>query len=105
MNGESTLTAAASTTTPSLALDPVTKQLTFLFSSISALPTYLVPTASRAMNKLSKDGLSANSIDRREGRDDVVDRDVVYQDHVSAHLSTFSAVASEPLAGQLFHTP
>ena len=97
------LTAATSTTTPSLASDPVTTQLTFLFSSISEPPTYLAPTASRAVNMRNKDGLSANSPDRSEGRDDVVERDVVYQDHVSAHLSTPSAVASESLVGQLFH--
>ena len=98
------LTAATGTTTPSLALNPVTKQLTFLFSSISAPPTYLAPTASCAVNTRSKDGLSANTTDRSEGRDYVVHRDVVYQDHVSAHLSTSSAVASESLVGQLFHT-
>ena len=47
----------------------------------------------------TKDGLSAKSTDRSEGRGDVVDRDVVYQDHVSAHLSTSSAVASESIGG------
>ena len=75
-------------TTPSLALDPVTKQLTFEFSSISAPPTYLAPTASRAVNKRNKESLSANTTDRSEGRDDVLDRDVVHQSHVSACLST-----------------
>ena len=44
-------------------------QRAHLPSSISAPPTYLAPTASRAANKLSKDGLSAKSTDRR-GRDD-----------------------------------
>ena len=34
----------------------------------------------------------------------MVDRDVVYQDNVSAHVSTSSAVASVSLVGQLFHT-
>ena len=33
----------------------------------------------------------------------MVDRDVVSQDHVTADLSTSSAVASESLVGQLFH--
>ena len=65
---------------------------------------YLVPTASHSANKLSKDGLSARPTDRSEGRDGVDDRDVVYQSHVSACLSTSSAVISESFVAQLFHT-
>ena len=72
-----------------LGFGPHDQKLTFLFSSISAPPTSLTPTASRAVNKLSKDGLSANSTDR---------------DHVSGHLSTPSAIASESFVGQLSHT-
>ena len=88
MNGESTLTAATSTTTPSLASGPVIKQLIFLFSSISALATYLAPTASCAVSERNKEGLSADTTNMSEGRDDVLDRDVVHQSHVSAYLST-----------------
>ena len=88
----------------SLASDLVTKQLTCLFSSISAPPTYLAPTASCAANKLSKDGVNARSTNRNEGRDDVVDCDVVYQDHVSAQISTSAEVASESVVSQLFHS-
>ena len=56
-----------------------------------------------AANKLSKDGLNAKSTNTNEGRDDVVDCDVVCQVHVSAHISTSSVVDSESLVGQLFH--
>ena len=83
-------------------LDPVTKPLTFLCFSTSSPPTYLVPTAPCAANKLSKDGLSANTTNSSAGRDDVVDRDVVDQSHVSACFPTSSAVASESLGRQLF---
>ena len=76
-NGEPMLTAATSTTTPSLASDKVTKQL-----------TYLATTASRAVKKLNKDGLSVKPPDLSDGRDDVDERDVVYHDHVSAFLPT-----------------
>ena len=103
-NVESTLTAASSMIMLSLASDLVTKQLTYLFSSISGAPTDLAPTASCAANKLSKDGLNAKSTNRNEGRDDVVDCDVVYQDHVIAHISRSSEVASESSVGQLFHS-
>ena len=64
----------------------------------------MAPTESCAVNKRIKKGLSASTTDRSEGRDDVLDRDVVYQSHVSACLSTSFAVTSESLAGQLFHT-
>ena len=85
-NGESTLTAATSTTTPSLASDSEIKRLTFLFSSISALPTYLAPTASCAVNKRNKEGLSADMANTSVCGDDVLDGDVAHQSHVSAHL-------------------
>ena len=60
------------------------------------------PTASRAANKLSKDGLRAYTTDQSEGRDDVDFRDVVYHDHVSAHFPTPSTVTSESFARMLF---
>ena len=81
----------------------MTEQLTFLSSTISAPPTYLVPTASRTLNKLSKDGLSAGTTDTSEGRDDVVDRDVAHQCHVSAHLSPSSPVTCESLGPVVSH--
>ena len=82
MNGESTLTAVTSTTMQISVLDSVTKQLTFLFSSISAQPTYLAPTASCAVNKRNKEGLSADTTDMNGGRDDVLDCEVAHQSHV-----------------------
>ena len=62
--------AATSTITPRLALDPVTKQLTFLCFSISAPPTCLAPRASCAANKRNKEDLSAghNKHERRKRR-------------------------------------
>ena len=53
-DGESTLTAATSMTTPSSALDPVTRQLTFLFIFTCAPPTCLALTASCAVPRPSK---------------------------------------------------
>ena len=64
--------AAANTITLHSALDPVTKLLTFLFSFISAPPTCLAPTVSCAVNMRNKEGLSADTADRSEGRDDVL---------------------------------
>ena len=54
VNGKSTPMAASSLTTPSLALGPETKQLTFLFSFSCAPETCLALTASRAVPKTSK---------------------------------------------------
>ena len=48
----------------------------------------------------NKDGLSANTTDMSEGRDDVHDRDVVHQKHLSACLFT----PCESQVGLLFHT-
>ena len=81
----------------------VTKPLTFLFSTFSAPPTYRPPTASCAVNKRNKEGLSADTADTSEGRDDVLDCDVVHQSYVSAYFSTSFAITSESLGGQLFH--
>ena len=52
--------ATTNTTTLRLALDPVTKPLTFLCFSISAPPTYLTPTASCSVNMRNNEGLNAN---------------------------------------------
>ena len=57
------------------------------------------PTASCAVNKRNKEGLSENTTDTSEGRDDVLDRDVVHQSHVSACLLTSCAVISESTRG------
>ena len=94
--------AATSSTMQIWRLDPETPRLTSPFSFTSAPPICLAPTASRAVNKLSKEGLSAKSTDKSEGRDDVDDRDVVYQDLVSAFFPTPSTVTSESLARILF---
>ena len=82
--------------------DPETPRLISPSSSSSAAPTCLAPTALRAANKLSKDGLSTKSTDRSEGRDDVDERDVVYHDHVSAFLPTPSTLTNESLVRLLF---
>ena len=83
--------AATSTITPRLASDPVTKQLTYLCFSISAPPTNLAPTASCAINKRDKEDLNRDTTNTSEGKDDVLDRDVARQSHVSAHLFSFLA--------------
>ena len=70
--------------------------LVFLHLRTTNLPA---PTASCAVNKRNKEGLSADTAGRSEGRDDVVDRDVVHQSHVSACLSTSFAITSESLEG------
>ena len=80
-------TAAANTITLHLALDLVTKPLTFLCFSTFAPPTYLVPTASCAVSKRNKEGLSAGITNMTVREEDVHDRDPVRQGHVSAFLS------------------
>ena len=68
------------------ALDLVTKLLTPLCSYISVPPTYLAPTASCAVNMRNKEGLSADITQTSVCGDDVLDRDVAHQSHVSAHF-------------------
>ena len=93
--------AATSMITQRLALDLVTKPLTFLFFSIFAPLSYQAPTASCAANMHNKEGLSADTTDTTVCGDDVHDRDPAYQSHVSANLLTPSAVTSESFACQL----
>ena len=78
----------------------------FVFPSFSQCVclSLQAPTASCAVNKRNKKGLNENTTDTCEGRDDVLDRDVVHQSHVSACLLTSCAVISERLVGLLFHT-
>ena len=79
-------TAATNTITLHLALNPEIKPLTFLCFSTFAPPTYLAPTASCAVSKRNKEGLSADITDSSVCGDDVLDCDVVHQSHVSAHF-------------------
>ena len=79
-------TAATTSITLHLALDPVTKPLTFLCFSSFAPPTYLAPIASCAVSKRNKEGLSADMTNTSVYGDDVLDCDVAHQSHVSAHL-------------------
>ena len=55
----------------------------FLHFRTSNLPG---PTASCAVSKRNKEGLSADITSKNVRGDDVLDRDVVHQSHVSAHL-------------------
>ena len=79
-------TAATNSITLHLALDPEIKPLTFLCFSTFAPPTCLAPTASCAVSKHNKEGLSADKTNTSECGDDVLDCDVAHQSHVSAHL-------------------
>ena len=90
VNGESKLTAATSTTTPttpSLALDPVTKPLTspvFLHLRTTNLPG--PNSIMRSEQAYQREGLSADITNTSACGDDVLDCDVAHQSHVSAHL-------------------
>ena len=69
------------------ASDLVINLLTSLCSYISVPPTCLAPTASCAANMHNKEGLSADTTNTSVCGDDVLDRDVAHQSHVSAFLS------------------
>ena len=84
--------AATSTTMQIWRLDPETPRLTSQFSSTSAPPTCLAPTAPRAVNKLNKDCWNVKLPGLSDGRGDVNERDDFYHDHVSAFLATPSTV-------------
>ena len=97
MSGVWIHTAATNMITLHLALDPVTKPLTFLCFFISAPPTNLAPTASCAVNMRNKEGLSAHTTNTSVCGDDVLDRDVAHQCHVGAHLFPSSPITCESL--------
>ena len=104
MSGVWIHTSATQTIKLRSALDPVTKLLTFLCFFISAPPTYLAPTASCAVNMRNKEGLTVDITNTSVCGDDVLDRDVAHQSHVSAHLFPYSPITCESLRGQLFRT-
>ena len=93
--------AATSLTTQRWASDLVINPLTSLCSYISVPPTYLAPAASCATNMRNKEEWNAGIADTTVCGNDVLDRDVAYQGHVSAYLFTPSAVARESFACQL----
>ena len=95
-------TAATNSITLHLASDLVIKPLTFLFFSIFAPPTYLAPTASCAVSKRNKEGLSANITNTSVCGDDVLDCDVAHHSHVSAHLFPSLPFTCEPLRASCF---
>ena len=100
MSGVWIHTATTNTITQRWASDLVIKALTFLCSYISVPLTCLAPTASCAVNMRNKEGLSADITDTSVCGDDVLDRDVARQGHVSAHF-----FPSSPFTwGQLFRT-
>ena len=99
MSGVWIHTAATNTMTLRSALDPVTKVLTCLCFFISAPPTYVAPTVSCAVNMRNEEGLSADTTDISEGRDNVLERDIAHQSHVSAYQSTSIAFTCESLGG------
>ena len=96
--------AATSSTMQLWHLDLATPWLTFPSSFTCAPPTCPTLTASRAVNKHKKDDLNRKPPGTSDGSGDVDDRDVVYEDHVSAYLTTPSTVTSKSLAGPLFPT-
>ena len=93
---------AAHMITLHLALDPEIKPLTFLCFSTFVPPTYLAPTASCAVSKHNKEGLSADITNKSERGDDVLDCDVVHQSHVSAHLFPSLAITCESPGASCF---
>ena len=95
-------TAATNTITLHLALDPEIKPLTFLCFSTFAPPTYLTPTASCAVRKHNKEGLSADITNTSACEDDVLDCDVAHQSHVSAHLFPSLSFICEQLGASCF---
>ena len=95
-------TAATNTITLHLALDPVIKPLTFLCFSTFAPPTYLAPTASCAVSKCNKEGLSADITNTSVCGDDVLDCDVAHQSHVSAHTFPSLPITCESLGASCF---
>ena len=76
-------TAAPNSTTLHLALDPVTKPLTFLCFFTFAPPTL----ASCAASKRNKEGLSEDITNTSVCGDDVLDCDVAHQSHVIPYFS------------------
>ena len=82
-------TAATNSITLHLALDPEIKPLTFLCFSTFAPPTYLAPTASCAVSKHNKEGLSADMTNTSGCGDDVLDCDVAHQSHVKCPSFSF----------------
>ena len=95
MSGVWIHTAATSMITQRLASDLVTTPLTFLYLYIFVPPTNLAPTASCAMDMRNKEGLSANISNTSVRGDDVHDRDVAHQSHMSAHLVPSSPITCE----------
>ena len=67
----------------------VTKPLTFLCFSIFPPPTYLAPTASCTANMHNKEDWNAGITNMTVREEDVHDRDLVRQGHVSTFLHTF----------------
>ena len=95
--------AAASTITQRLALDTEIKLLTFLCFSTFAPPTYLAPTASCAVSKRNKEGLSADITNTSVRGDDVLDCDVAPHSHVSARLFPSLPFTCESLGPVVSH--
>ena len=94
--------AATSLTMQRLALDLVINPLTFLCFSSFAPPTYQAPTASGAVSKRNKEGLSAAITNTSVRGDDVLDCDVAHQSHVSAHLFPSLLTTCESLGASCF---
>ena len=78
--------------------------LIFLSFFICAPPTSQAPTASPAASKLGRGAWNVKPPSTRDGSGDADEHDVVYQDRVSAYLSTPSTATSESLADPLSPT-
>ena len=81
-------TVAANTITLHLALDPEIKPLTFLCFSTFAPPIYMAPTASCAVSKRNKEGLTADITKMNEPRNHA-------HDHAQMQLVAKICKASE----------
>ena len=98
-------TAVANSIALHLALDPEINPLTTsLCFSTFAPPTNLAPTASCAVSKHNKEGLSADITNTSACSDDVLDCDVAHQSNVSAHLFPSFSIYLRVTGSQLFHT-
>ena len=79
--------AATNLTILRLALVPGISLLTSLFSSTCATPIYPYPAVSCVVSRRNKKALTADAT-KNEGRDEVHDRALVHQGHVSVSFLT-----------------
>ena len=94
--------AATSLTMQRLVSDLVINPLTSLCSYFSAPPICLARPASCAANMHNKEEWNADITDKSVCGDDVLDRDLAHQSHVSAHLFPYSRFTCESPGASCF---